>query len=254
MVSGFEDTGVFEDEGQHLQDVYPPASHHGGPGRFALDPVAHLTGDSGLVSADARNRLWSSWSPHWDLGKTGAPGKVAAESVRMRFLQAVFPGSRFVVVVRHPVAVAYATKKWTHDSLRSLLSHWAVAHRLALEDAAHIDHVTFLRFEDLLRDPAGELARIFSFIGLTAEPAPKDVQADINRRYLDRWQSSWSNPIARLRAGRLSKPLSRSQGVLATACASPMPSCPPSPKSPAYLGEEAGDESPVAGRRVGAGV
>ena len=34
-ISGFSNTGVPEDEGQHLQDVYPPAYVLGGPGRFA---------------------------------------------------------------------------------------------------------------------------------------------------------------------------------------------------------------------------
>ena len=47
-VSGFSGTGVPEDEGQHLQTVYPPAYAHGGPGRFGFDPDAHLTESSPL--------------------------------------------------------------------------------------------------------------------------------------------------------------------------------------------------------------
>ena len=35
-VTGFSDTGVPEDEGQHLQTLYAPAYAHGGPGRFGL--------------------------------------------------------------------------------------------------------------------------------------------------------------------------------------------------------------------------
>ena len=34
-VSGFRDTGVWEDEGQHLQTVYRPAAAHGGPGQIS---------------------------------------------------------------------------------------------------------------------------------------------------------------------------------------------------------------------------
>jgi hypothetical protein len=68
-VSAFRDTGVSGDEGQHLQDVYRIAGAHGGPGRFAFDPEAHLTEFSPLVSAESRERLWASWCPHWDLSK-----------------------------------------------------------------------------------------------------------------------------------------------------------------------------------------
>ena len=36
LTSGFANTGVPADEGQHLQDVYPSARAFGGPGRFGL--------------------------------------------------------------------------------------------------------------------------------------------------------------------------------------------------------------------------
>ena len=43
QVSGFADTGAKDDEGQHLQSVYPPSQMFGGVGRFALHRGAHLT-------------------------------------------------------------------------------------------------------------------------------------------------------------------------------------------------------------------
>lgn len=255
MVSGLEHTGVPEDEGQHIQDVYPPASDHGGPGRFAFDRAARLAADSELVSADARDRLWGSWSPHWDLGKRVLVEKSPPNLVRMRFLQAVFPGSRFVVVVRHPVAVAYATRKWSRDSLGSLLRHWQAAHSLALEDAADVDHVAFLRFEDLLRDPAGEFARILSFIGLPPAAPPQDADPRINRRYLDRWQARRRNPLTRVHAGRLAQafePMARRFGY---SLHEPHALMYPGPSVAAYLGVgEADGEARATDRRVGAGA
>ena len=68
-VSGLSGTGVYEDEGQHLQSVYPIAGAHGGPGRFALDPAARLTEDSPLVTPDAARRLIDAWSPYWDTSR-----------------------------------------------------------------------------------------------------------------------------------------------------------------------------------------
>jgi len=62
LVSGFKDTGVWADEGQHLQTVYPPAMEYGGAGRFAFTEEAHLDEASPLVSKESRERLISEWS------------------------------------------------------------------------------------------------------------------------------------------------------------------------------------------------
>src|SRR5213075_2856910 len=61
QVSSFRDTGVKEDEGQHLQDVYPAARTYGGAGRFALAPEAHLTESSPLATPDNARRIFASW-------------------------------------------------------------------------------------------------------------------------------------------------------------------------------------------------
>ena len=77
--SGFRDTGVPEDEGQHLQSVYRPARAHGGPGRFGFDPGAHLTEDSPLVTDENRARLAADWEPALGPEPAGARREVAAE-------------------------------------------------------------------------------------------------------------------------------------------------------------------------------
>ena len=40
QVSGFAGTGAREDEGQHLQTVYPRVRDYGGAGHFAFTPAA----------------------------------------------------------------------------------------------------------------------------------------------------------------------------------------------------------------------
>src|ERR1041385_8014493 len=57
-VSGFSDTGVPADEGQHLQTVYPAAKEYGGPGRFGFAPESHLTEASPLVSEENARKLF----------------------------------------------------------------------------------------------------------------------------------------------------------------------------------------------------
>src|SRR5207244_716649 len=69
LISGFRNTGAPEDEGQHLQTVYPPGKRFGGPGWFGFCRKARLTEASPLVSDDNRRRLFAQWTPYWDLSK-----------------------------------------------------------------------------------------------------------------------------------------------------------------------------------------
>src|SRR5215208_4613605 len=64
--TGLAETGAPEDEGQHLQSVYPAAERHGGSGRFALKAKAHLTERSPIATAANAQRLWDEWAPYWD--------------------------------------------------------------------------------------------------------------------------------------------------------------------------------------------
>jgi hypothetical protein len=58
--TGFKDTGVIEDEGQYLQDVYPTGQAYGGPGKFGFDPRAPLlTAENALKLRRAGNATGS---------------------------------------------------------------------------------------------------------------------------------------------------------------------------------------------------
>ena len=207
LISSFHDTGVHADEGQHLQDVYPPASEHGGPGRFASRAGSHLTESSTLVSDETRRRLWEAWAPHWDLTRPVLLEKSPPNLLRTRFLQAVFPEAAFVIVVRHPVAVAYATKKWVRSSVPALLRHWARAHDTCLADAAHVRQIGFVRYEDLISDADRTLASVCRFIGVPVHEFDAPVKAGLNAEYLDRWEATGRSRIQRARRRRLERSL-----------------------------------------------
>jgi hypothetical protein len=188
LVSGFEGTGVPEDEGQHLQTVYRPAKEHGGPGRFAFDAGARLTEDSPLVTDESRRRLMEEWGRFWDTAKPVLVEKSPPNLVRGRFLQALFPGARLVMLQRHPLAVAYATQKWSRTSLRSLLRHWLAAHETFEEDRPHLRHVQLVRYEDFVTAPATILEAVYGFVGLEPVPPVIEIRADANDAYLARWR------------------------------------------------------------------
>jgi Sulfotransferase family len=188
QVSGFSGTGVEEDEGQHLQDVYPPARAYGGPGRFALDPAAHPTENSPLLTPDTADRLLARWRPHWDLSRPVLVEKSPPNLVMSRFLQAAFGDARFVMVFRHPVIVSLSTRKWARlRSLRALLDHWFAAHRTFESDAAQLRRLLVVKYEHLVAEPAGTLAGIAEFLELDGEIPAGGIDTRRSATYERQW-------------------------------------------------------------------
>jgi hypothetical protein len=192
--TGFRDTGVPEDEGQHLQSVYRPARAHGGPGRFGFDPGAHLTEDSPLVTDENRERLAADWRPHWDMSRRVLIEKSPPNLIRGRFLQAMFPGSRLVMMMRHPIAVACATRKWSWSSYSEL--------ETLIADAPHLRDPVILRYEDLVADPDRVLGAAYRASGLDPHPSGITVRTGINDAYFGRWSARRWNPRKRMDTDR----------------------------------------------------
>jgi len=189
LVSAFHDTGVPEDEGQHLQSVYPAANVHGGPGRFAFSAEAHLTESAALARPPAAAVLFGEWSRYWDLSKPFLLEKSPPNLIRARFLQALFPESRFVMTVRHPLIVALATQRWKGNlALRDLIEHWFTAHDTFAKDAPHIRRLRVVRYEQLMAAPEAALERVTSLIGL---PAPLPA-SDVDTSRSDPYRAQWS--------------------------------------------------------------
>jgi hypothetical protein len=197
QISGLTATGVQEDEGQHLQTVYPAAREYGGAGRFARDRRSHLTETSPLVCAANEVRLWEAWEPYWDLGRNFLVEKSPPNLVMGRFLQALFPGSAYVVVVRHPVVVALSTRKWrrlvsrgwrNHTPVEAMIEHWLIAHEVLVQDLPQLSRVRVLRYEDLVDRPVEELARVQRLLGLT-EPIPAGGIRGHSDRYEEQWRA-----------------------------------------------------------------
>ena len=197
QVSGFSGTGVVEDEGQHLQSVYPPARAQGGPGRFALSDRVHLTERSDLVSTASAGLLFEQWQPHWDLSRPVLLEKSPPNLVMSRFLQALFPSARFIMVVRHPVIVALSTKKWARKTpLSQLLDHWFQAHDVLREDAPHVRHLHAVKYEDFVSRPDEALGGIATFLGLDGAVSADSVDPARSTAYAQAWHdmqtsSSW---------------------------------------------------------------
>jgi hypothetical protein len=183
--TGFKNTGVLMDEGQHLQDVYPTDPELGGTGRLGFDPRAHMTEASSLLTPANVARLQASWHAHWDNSKAICVEKTPSNLLKTRFLQAAFPNSYFVAIRRHPVAVSMATQRWkvSVTAIHRLLEHWLHCYGIFKEDKKYLKHVYELGYEDYVEHPDKYHQEIARFIGTTVPEAPKDDEF----RYVTQW-------------------------------------------------------------------
>lgn len=201
-------------EGQHNQTVYPSDTYHSKAGRFAFRPEARLTETSPLVTDENRKKLFEEWSRYWDTSRPYLLEKSPPNLIRTRFLQAMFPDSYFVAILRHPIPNLLATQKWDPGTRpHVLLEHWLRAHELFVEDAPHIRRLHVLRYEDLVTDPDRELGQVFGFLGLDdpnpgREPAEgvnadnfasdRTLRVNVNDKYFAEWRARRSSLAGRL--------------------------------------------------------
>jgi hypothetical protein len=197
-VSGFQSTPSPEDEGMHLQSVYLPSGRYGGAGAFGFHPEAHLTESSPLVSEANRKRLFSEWSRYWDLSKTYLLEKSPPNIIRTRFLQAMFPDSYFIVMLRHPLAVSYATQKWYRKyrinwrNFPRILEHWLVCHEIFQEDQKHLNRSFVVKYEELVDEPDQWVNDMYRFLGLSDYSMSQKILSGVNNRYFSLWQKNLS--------------------------------------------------------------
>lgn len=105
--------------------------------------------------------------------------KTPAYATVLPFLSSLYPRAKYVVLTRHPLAVmsSYANSFFLGDwhaanDFNPVLARYVPAMARLLREAK----VPLLQvaYEQLVRDPVSELARIFAFLGLDDEPHAVD--------------------------------------------------------------------------------
>lgn len=173
---------VPENEGVYLQGAIPHDAMAGMPGAFAFDAEQHLIEGGRFDRLDIRERIEADWAP-WFPDTPWRVEKSPVNLLRMRLYQQLFPLSQFVIVVRHPLAVARATAKWSDRGEAELVAHWARAYRLALEDARRLHARLILRYEDLVAAPEAARLALAAFCDRPAPAAPMEPVRDGNADY-----------------------------------------------------------------------
>jgi len=156
---------VHESEGQHMQGVYSPAYKFGGPGYFAFSTAMRRELDTLTDYPRHRQEILDAWQ-RFVVGTSNVLiEKSPPNLTKITWLRRVFPGARFVILLRDPRAVSAATQKWSKNSLPELMMHWNVAYHLAEKDFDPAD-CCHVRYEDLCTQPDAVLERIGAFAGL----------------------------------------------------------------------------------------
>ena len=184
MVRGLPQEIAPEGEGVFLQGAIPHHALSGVPGVWAEQPGAHLTEGGPWDRLEVRDRLRSDWDRWYPGGGAWRVEKSPVNLLRARLYQQLFPAAQFVFVLRHPVAVARATAKWSDRDEADLITHWEVAHRTLLQDLPYLHNWLVIRFEDLTAAPERELGRLFAFLRLDPVPPPRPIDDGLNATYL----------------------------------------------------------------------
>ena len=205
LVSTLHAPGRPDGEGEELQSVFDTAATEGGPDKWAFSPKMHLTDASSACRPESADELWRSWGPYWDLSKGILVERSAPNLARGRFLQGLFPGAYFIMVMRHPVAMVEATGNGSRASRFSRLEHWVVAHETMADDLPHLEHALILRYEDLVVDTRREYGRMLEFLELPWSPSVFDLRLTGNEAYYRSWARG--SPLARMSSQRAERDL-----------------------------------------------
>jgi hypothetical protein len=197
--TGFIKTGFPQDEGQFLQTVYPRASVYGGPGRFGFDKASHMDESHPLCTPANADKLFREWAAHWDMSRKFLLEKSPPNIVRLRFFQGLYPGSKFIVILRHPLAVSYATRKWSKTRIPELLEHSILCYERFVADMSHLKHLAVFRYEEFVQQPEATLAEITDWLGMPRVPLKHEVRPDVNGAYFKTFREEQASFLNKLK-------------------------------------------------------
>lgn len=161
---GIEGSSAPENEGVYLQGAIPHTAQSGRPMYFATNPQEYMTEAHPLNTLETRLRLEHDWAPWFAPDLTWRIEKSPVNLTRMRLLQQLFPMSQFVVMLRHPEAVAASVASWVDDTPTALIDHWLAAYEQVLQDLPYLHAVLCLRYEDVVADPDRTLRQLAAFL------------------------------------------------------------------------------------------
>lgn len=189
-ISGFIKTRVPQDEGQHLQNIIPSAKFYGGPGKYIFDERSYMNEDHYLATDETSVAVFQQWEKYFDETCPYYIEKSPPNLIRTRFLQRLFPNSKFVVIFRHPIAIAYATQKMSRMSIGDLINHTLLGYEIFLRDMVYLKNFHVFRYEDFIQNPQYVIDQIYDFLNLESIPLKQVVNSSVNDKYFTMWNKT----------------------------------------------------------------
>eukprot|EP01104_Vermistella_antarctica_P021085 TRINITY_DN9313_c0_g1_i1.p1 TRINITY_DN9313_c0_g1~~TRINITY_DN9313_c0_g1_i1.p1 ORF type:complete len:380 (-),score=44.77 TRINITY_DN9313_c0_g1_i1:377-1516(-) len=171
-VSGMTNTSVPQNEGQHIQKIYPSIKKFGiKESYFGSQPVSAFDEKSDLITPCNRHRMFESWARYWDLKKHFLLEKSPPDITKTTFLSKMFPpGSVYhIELMRHPLGSTQHFGKNCKDNRHLCAGHiesWIAVHDTLYQDIQRLDpaHVRVLRAELLAVDPKAVICKLATWL------------------------------------------------------------------------------------------
>jgi hypothetical protein len=95
--------------------------------------------------------------------------KTPANTVRMEWLQTVFPRSYFIGLVRNGYAVVEGMRRKNRKPIEQSAHHWNLINEILIQQAAQVDHYLEIRYEDLTNNLIGTAEQLAKFLELGSD-------------------------------------------------------------------------------------
>lgn len=163
---------------------------------FGLSRECHRTERDYEDDAGLGRRVFSEWSRHWELDKELLLEKSPYNLVRTRLLQALFPNSCFIMMIRDPrTSYIAASRTIPNTAFRDYLRNWQAAYETFLDDQHFLHRSCLIRYENLIFSFDRTIGFISRFLGLRSLPRTFRICPDIELAYRVRWNALLSQGI-----------------------------------------------------------
>lgn len=136
--------------------------------------------DESFYNEEIKCEIINAYKPYLKPGKTFI-SKSPTDVIRARFIQACFPDTKFIGIVRNGYAVSEGTiRKRKEDPDRHFLKglftsidqaaeHWFRANVMILSNQTHLNNYLIIQYEDLVEKPKETLHQVLDFCSLEKE-------------------------------------------------------------------------------------
>lgn len=182
-----------EIEGQDLEGMPSSMTHHLGKSTFmlwAINGNPYWLDDG---NPKDKEKIIEVYSKYLEPGKRFCD-KSPAHTARVRGIQANFPDSYFVGIVRDPYATVpsimarreyderYPDMKGLNTKIDQAANQWSLANTMLLAHEKGLNKIKIVKYEDLVSDPSGSMGQIALFLELENEFTVPEIKPDTNEK------------------------------------------------------------------------